>query len=98
MLAVLVGIINRTNWKKPNTQRGSFSITVQDSEHLQHTKRGRKEQNLCALSFCHIPKGKKKTQRATRTTQINKTRQEDKQSTANTERQGQKQGQREKNG
>ena len=41
MLVVLVGIINRTNWKKPNTQRGSFSITAQESEHTQQDKRGR---------------------------------------------------------
>lgn len=51
MLVVLVGIINRTNWKKPNTQRGSFSITVQESELTQQDKRGRKEQHFAPFLF-----------------------------------------------
>lgn len=51
MLAVLVGIINRTNWKKPNTQRGSFSTTVQESEHTQQDKRGRKGQHFAPFLF-----------------------------------------------
>ena len=75
MLAVLVGIINRTNWKKPNTQRGSFSITVQESEHPQHTKRGHKGKTFAPFLFCVSSVREKETkatptthpQRATRT-------------------------------
>ena len=60
MRAALHGSTNRTNWKKQNTQRGSFSITIQESKHAQHTKRGRKGQNLCAFLFCvFIRKGKR---------------------------------------
>ena len=51
MLPVLVGIINRTNWKKPNTQRGSFSITVQESEHT-HNRTREDAPTRRALSFC----------------------------------------------
>ena len=69
MLAVLVGITNRTNWKKPNTQRRSSSITLQEFEHSQHTKRGRT--NTARPFFLRIVrKGKgnnNHTQRATKT-------------------------------
>ena len=61
MLAVLVGIINRTNWKKPNTQRGSFSITVQESEHPQQDKRGRTNTERPFFLSVH-PKGKESQQ------------------------------------
>lgn len=62
MLAVLVGITNRTNWKKPNTQRGSFSITVQESEHTHTIGQARTHQHGAPFLFAYSPKGKKKTQ------------------------------------
>ena len=80
MRAALHGSTNRTNWKKPNTQRGSFSITIQESKHAQHTKRGRKEQNLCALSFLRtVRKGKRNNTH--KDTKTNKASKEDKQRT-----------------
>ena len=96
MLAVLVGIINRTNWKKPKQRHRNFSITVQESEHTHNRTREDARKTLCALSFCLcIRKGKSNTdntQRKDKATKEDKQRKEGKLGRTK----GQKQEQREK--
>ena len=77
MLPVLVGSTNLTNWKKPNTQQGNFSITLQESKHTQHTKRGRT--NTARPFFLRIVrKGKRNNDKDHKATRTNKASKEDK--------------------
>ena len=93
MLPVLVGNTNRTNLKKPNTQRGSFSTTVQDSEHTQHTKRGRKKLRPFFLRI--VRKGKRKykdnARRQRKTTRAKKDNEHKRKANTRTKRENERQ-------